>query len=1092
VKSNMGHAQAAAGVAGVIKMVLAMRHQVLPRTLHAEEKSQHIDWSQGAVRLLTEPADWPAGERIRRAGVSSFGISGTNAHIVLEEAPPRVDDRTGRVADAPAAVPWVVSGRGAAALHAQAARLHAYLAARPDLDLADAGFSLAMTRTAFSHRAVITGAARDELLAGLAAVAAGTPAPNVVAGTVTRERATVFVFPGEVPGWAGRAARLLEESPVFAARLAECDQALVPVTGWSVAAVLRGEPGAPSPDGPGVAGPALFAVTVSLAALWRSAGIEPAAVIGIGPGEIAAAHLAGALPLAAAAAAAARAETGTAPDVAGSRASAIPVFCALDSVPGLAVAGPTVFIEVSPDPVLAAKIRDALDGAGGQGPAATVTGTVGDEGGLRSFLANLAVVYVGGTPVDWSAVFAGSRRRIGLPTYAFQRQRFWPAPSREASRAPLAEQRFWAAVKDKDLVALAELLGSGQPLREDMPLGEALALLSSWRGQDRQRPETRGLRYQVNWKAVVDPPPALTGMWLVVAHAGPGGDGELTAAVSGALIRHRADVTVVRPAIAERSALAAQLKEALRPDELAGVVSLLAAGEQEPPGLPGVSAAAAATLALIQALGDTATPAPLWVLTRDAVRVADADPAASPARAQVWGLGRAAALEHPDRWGGLIDLPAADDMDERAAARLCGLLSAASGEDQAAIRPAGIFARRLMHAPRPPEPARPWKPRGTALVTGGTGSRGGHVARWLARGGAEHVVLASRSGPHAPGAAALAAGVAAAGARVTVTACDVAVRDSVAALIRQAAAEGPPLTTVVHAAGTGQATPLADTSVTDFGAVAGAKAGGATHLDELTRQLDLDAFILFSSGSGVWGSGGQAAYAAANAYLDALAARRRARGQAAVSVAWGLWAGSGMAEAEGGERLRRRGLGLMAPDLAVEALRQAVEHDETLVTVADMDWERFIPVFTAARPSPLLGDLPEAANLPGISRTRDPGGGEPEWARRLGGLPRQERGRLLLDLVRAQTAVVLGYSSADLIDSEGDVFESADLIDSEGDVFESGMTSMSAVELRTNIIKRTGLKLPEGLIYDLYTPTAIADFVLAEFEAQRHGGMPGD
>ena len=353
-------------------------------------------------------------------------------------------------------------------------------------------------------------------------------------------------------------------------------------------------------------------------------------------------------------------------------------------------------------------------------------------------------------------------------------------------------------------------------------------------------------------------------------------------------------------------------------------------------------------------------------------------------------------------------------------------------------------------------------------MTGGTGDRGAHAARWLASNGAGHVVLASRRGSQAPGAGALAAQLAALGASVTAIACDVADKDAVGALLDQIAAPGAPLTAIVHAAGVRQMTALADTGLPEFTAVAGAKVAGAAHLDELTREMDLDAFVLFSSGSGVWGSGGQSAYCAANAFLDALACRRRARGQAAVSVAWGLWDGSKMAGTESVAQMQRRGLRVMAPELAVAAMRQAVEHDEALLTVADMDWERFIPVFTSARPSPLLSDLPEVRNLLDAGAAAGDSDVEvPDWARRMAGLSRAEQEQLMLGLVRGEITAVLGY-------------ESADFVEAESDVLDMGMSSVSAVELRGRLVERIGLDLPVGFIYDLCTPAAIADFLVAE------------
>ncbi|MFH8371859.1 type I polyketide synthase, partial [Streptomyces sp. NPDC018031] len=247
LKSNIGHAQAAAGVAGVIKMVMAMRHGVLPRTLHVDEPTPHVDWSAGGVSLLTEERDWPRTGRPRRAAVSSFGVSGTNAHVVLEQAPAAEEvPAESAPAEVPGVVPWVVSGRDEAALRAQAARLAEAVSAAPEWSAARVGRSLAVSRTAFDHRAVVIGTDRDELITGLKAVAAADTAPaHVVTGERTGHRQMVFVFPGQGSQWAGMAVELLDADPVFRAGLEECAEALAPFTDWSLPEVLRGAAGAP-------------------------------------------------------------------------------------------------------------------------------------------------------------------------------------------------------------------------------------------------------------------------------------------------------------------------------------------------------------------------------------------------------------------------------------------------------------------------------------------------------------------------------------------------------------------------------------------------------------------------------------------------------------------------------------------------------------------------------------------------------------------------------------------------------------------------------------------------------------------------------
>src|SRR5271166_1512587 len=301
IKSNMAHTQAAAGVAGVIKMVQAIRHGVLPATLHVDVPSPHVDWSAGSVSLLTESRPWPVGGGPRRAGVSSFGISGTNAHVILEQAPAVAESAAG-LADSSgpgsgvglSVVPWVVSGKSGEALAAQAGRLVAHVRADEGLDAVDVGVSLA-GRSVFEHRAVVVGADRAELLAGLSGLADGCAGAGVVVGRAQSVGQPVMVFPGQGSQWVGMGAQLLDASPVFAEQMRLCGEALDRYVDWSLADVVRGVGGAPGLDRVDVVQPVLWAVMVSLASLWRSVGVVPDAVIGHSQGEIAAAYVAGGL-----------------------------------------------------------------------------------------------------------------------------------------------------------------------------------------------------------------------------------------------------------------------------------------------------------------------------------------------------------------------------------------------------------------------------------------------------------------------------------------------------------------------------------------------------------------------------------------------------------------------------------------------------------------------------------------------------------------------------------------------------------------------------------------------------------------------------
>jgi NAD(P)-dependent dehydrogenase (short-subunit alcohol dehydrogenase family)/acyl carrier protein len=358
-----------------------------------------------------------------------------------------------------------------------------------------------------------------------------------------------------------------------------------------------------------------------------------------------------------------------------------------------------------------------------------------------------------------------------------------------------------------------------------------------------------------------------------------------------------------------------------------------------------------------------------------------------------------------------------------------------------------------------------WRPRGTVLVTGGTGALGGHVARRLAADGAEHLLLVGRRGPEAPGADRLRAELVELGARVTVVACDVTDRDALAGVLAE-----HPVDAVVHAAGIARLAPLVDLSDEELADVLHAKVTGAVLLDELLGDRELDAFVLFSSIAGVWGSGEHGAYAAANARLDALALRRARAGKPATAISWGPWAGGGMAgSAEVADGLRRRGLTPLEPTAAVEAMLRAVAGDRTCVTVADVEWPVFAPPFTAARPSPLL-----SAFLPAAEPAGERDDERERLLERLAAMDGDDRKRALLDIVRAEAATVLGHASVAAVQSRRGFLE-------------LGFDSLTAVEFRAALAARTGLALPMTLVFDHPTPDALAEHLAGEV-----GGGDGD
>ncbi|WP_439378731.1 type I polyketide synthase [Amycolatopsis lexingtonensis] len=1130
-KSNIGHTQAAAGVGGVIKVVQAMRHGLVPPTLHVDAPSSHVDWTAGSIDLVTEATPWPEVARPRRAGVSAFGVSGTNAHVVLEQAP----EAPAPAPEPPAAVvPWVLSARSRTALHAQAARL-----ADAEYPLAATGLALATRRAALEHRAVVVGADDEAMRSALTG--------NLVEGTA-RDGGTALLCTGQGSQRLGMGRGLYDRYPVFRTAFDEVcaefgtelkdvvfgDAALLDTTGW--------------------AQPAIFAVEVALLRLLEEWGVRADHLAGHSIGEIAAAHAAGVLSLPDACtlvaararlmqelpaggamfalrASAADVEPLLGPDVAlaavngpssvvisGTEAATLAVaerfekakrltvshafhsplmepmledfakvVAALDLrvprrsllsavtgqpehelfataeywvdhvrrtvrfgdvVADLAGRGVTRFVEVGPDAVLCGMAAESVDAT-----FVPLLRVGHDE--ETAIVTALGRLHVDGVAIDWHRFFAGvDARGVRLPTYPFQGERFWPEPVAAMPVEPA--DGFWAALEGTDVETLAAELGT-----DAGELARVLPTLSAHRKGYVDRSTTDGWRYRVDWQPFTGTAAPRREDWLIAVPAALDGDErvEVLVDVLGADTVRLVVDGPDRPALAER--ITALLETFPSP---AGVLSLLSLDETPTPDAPSVPGGLATTATLVQALGDAGVDAPLWCLTTGGVRTGPGDAAGSLAQAAVWGLGRVAAMEYPGRWGGLVDVP--PDFEPRALTRLPGTLAAAGEEDQIALRANGALVRRLL-----PDPAGPPTGHGgevpadgTVLVTGGTGALGGKLAHWLADAGAGHIVLTSRRGLDAPGARELAEELTAAGARVTVAACDVSDRDALRNLIESLPEEFP-LRGVVHAAG------VLDDCVVDavdpsrFETVLRPKATAAVNLHELTTDLSL--FVLFASIAGTVGGPGQGSYAAANAVLDALAEQRAAAGLPALSVAWGAWGEVGMAADPAiQERMRRSGAAALAPRRALLALGEALRRGDTSVTVADIDWTRYAPGMALMRTTHLLDGIPSARTAIEAAR-KAPETAEAPLAEQLAGMSEPERVSTLSKAVRTAAAMILGHASGDAIEPEAKF----GLL---------GFDSLSAVEFRNLLARRTGLNLPQGLVFDHPTPLALAQYLRAE------------
>jgi acyl transferase domain-containing protein/acyl carrier protein len=1151
VKTNLGHLEAAAGIAGLIKAVLALRHEAIPRHLNFSRLNPRIRLEGTPFFIPTEQQPWKRGGAPRRAGVSSFGMSGTNAHIILEEAP-----LAARPERAPAPRPahlLTLSARSEEALVAMARRHAEHLDAHPELEAADVCFTANTTRARLPHRLAVAGGSTAALAAGLSAFASGTKSERVAHGKAGHTAPKVaFLFTGQGSQFAGMGRGLYETSEVFRDALQRCAARLK--ARMDLLAVLFPADGAPSPiDQTAYSQPALFALEYALAEVWRSWGVVPDAVMGHSVGELAAACVAGllsmedaleliaergrlmqALPAGGVMATVFTTEDQVAPLLAPHRervsiaaynapgqlvlsgaAEAVahitsaleergvavrrlnvshafhspllePMLGALEAkAAGLVLSPPKVplvsnvtgrpvgpgelgapgywrrhareavrfqqgleslrglginaFVEVGPHTTLLGLAKSCL----GEGPAFISSLHKGRDD-QEQLLGALGHLFSRGYPLDWGRVDPEpARRKVALPRYPWQRQRYWlPAATPEATRSTPREE------------------SSARPAQG-----------------------ARGELYGVDWTASERTAPTagpVGGTWLVLCDRG--GVGERLAAHLESL--GRTCVKVYAGAAPGPESLAVSPLDATALEMVwrerfsaeapcAGVVYLWGLDVAGVEGA-GVREACVGVASVLRVLEGAPEPGGrLWLVTRGAQLVGQGTEQMEPAQAPLWGLGRVAALEHPERWGGLIDLGPEDGVE-----RLWEELGAAGGEDQVALRGGQRYVARLVVREAPKAGSPRVDTKGTYLITGGQGALGLQVARGLVRRGARSLVLTARSAfPErarwdelvAQGGV-LAARISAvrelesAGATVLLARADVARREDMAALLESVRESMPPLRGIVHAAGVSTHVRLRELDVEALDKVLAPKMEGAWNLHELTSGDALELFVLFSSISSVWGSTGSGHYAAGNAFLDALVAYRRAKGLVASAINWGPWAGEGMASPDTQRWLEDLGVDALAPEPAVEWLERLLAAGVPQGVVASVRWERFKPVFEARSGRRFLERLADG----GRSSTEVGTRAAAPWREAATPTARREA---LATLVRERVSQVLGL-------------ESSQPLPPERGFTDLGMDSIMAVELKGRLQESLGLKLPATLAFNFPTLQTLTEHLSTLIEAE--------
>ncbi|MGN6334763.1 type I polyketide synthase [Mycobacterium sp.] len=1185
VKTNIGHLEAAAGVAGLIKVILSLEHEVLPQHLHFRNPSSHIPWDRLPVRVVDEALPWARDGRPRIAAISSFGFSGTNAHVIVQEAPDltavatapdqveRTDDRRFNVLP--------LSARSPAALVQIADEYRGWLTVHPEASLAEVCFTAGAGRAHFEHRAALVVNSTESARELLGALADGRPAPGLVRADCADTPKTAWLFTGQGSQFAGMARELFETEPVFAETLTRCAAAVDDVLEKPLLDVIFDADG---PDAQetlrqtGYAQPALFAVEMGLAQLWQSWGLEPDVVLGHSVGQYSAACVAGVFSLedgalllaergrlfgslpaggrmVAAFAAAERVESltdefpslsvaayngantvlsGPAQDleravaelsadgvrtewldtshafhsslldpilddfesyanrfefappqrtlVCNRTGAAVGWNAKLDgsywrrharqpvefakSVATLAELGCTMLLEVGPQPVLtAAAMRAWPDPAAAPRAIASLRRNAADH---RQIMEALASAYVGGHLPDFGALRQGPTRKLDLPTYPFQHREYWfrekrVLPTQHSQQTDTTRTEAVRLLEDGRIDELAALLDGSSSNQQTI---EVLKQLAAQHNQERKAQSISDARYDIRWEKstvrVSDAEACEEYAWLLI-----GDNAELLQPLVDALTargqRHQivglptSDVDEELIEVTLRAVAADQPK--LRILHLAALDADTAQSTQSLERMQ--HQVLAGTRRLFRAAVASEVPrAPIWLITRGAQRVSSAD-AVSPAQSCLWGFGRAASLEHPQLWGGLADL-ASDDATEWS--RLIDhVVAAPPGEDQVALREQAVYVPRLTRRAGQPT-ATPLALRADAmyLVSGGLGAIGLEIAEYLAAHGARHLVLTGRRSPSDAAQQRIDSIREQWACELRVIAADVANPDDVARVLTTVRTELPPLAGVVHAAGEVGTTPLRSLDDAEVDRVFAGKVWGAWYLSEATADIDLDFFLSTSSISAVWGSAGQTAYSAANAFLDGLAWRQRARGISGTSVNFGPWS-AGMADQDARAQLDRRGVRTLSPAEALAGMAELLGVGAANGTVARIDWARFLPVYQMAAKRSFLAQLerevPESAPAATASGTTP-------LVERLTVAPVQQRKKIVVDHLRDAVAEVTRTDGAQIRESTG--------------FFDLGMDSLMAVELRRRLEQAVGKPLPATLAMDYPRITDVADYLLGE------------
>ena len=1121
-KSNVGHTQAAAGLVGLMKVVLSMQNDILPKTLHVTKPTRAVDWKNTNMELTLANRPWlPNNSRIRRAGVSAFGIGGTNAHVIAEENPRLTMEESDSITPSAfsATVPILLSGNSDTALRAQAEklRLHIESDAGKDESLSDVGYSLATSRTHFHRRLVVTARDKTEMLEKLESVSSGSN--ELIHQSGACKLSLGMLFTGQGSQRPGMGKELYASFPIFrsaldeiAASFTELEPPLLDVM-WA----NSGSTNSSLLNRTDFAQPALFALEVSLWKLWHSWGVKAAFLLGHSVGELAVAHVAGVLSLPDAcrlvmmrgrlmqnlpcrgkmasleansievAEAIRESSQSDKVEIAGHNTPSqtvisgdieaveavmvciaglgrktkmldtshafhsyhmnsmiddfkavadsvqfnppnIPIISSMtgrlaetrelvrpeywaqqarsrvrfsDAFQELSKRGANAYLEIGPSPVLCGLGAACLPNASQMSTPLWLPSLKPNMDETLVIQKSIGNLHEWHVPVDWSAYFK-------------------PFQCRKVRLPTYAFQRETSQPANK--VEWSCGISQGLDVDEAVQNVDQMMFEMNWRSMDVEKVQPRG-----SWGLLC---PSEETVWV-----------------------KKAQNTLIEAGI--------QLVPNEKLQEGEYLDGLLTLWDSDADVVPMAHSFIAKALAQLQEVIMNGFTMPVVWVTRHAVGAGADDRPVAIGAGPLWGLMRTARSEHPDSRLRLIDVDEQTDLETLSLALMLG------DQTEIAIRKGKML---MPHMERIRLVSSPiglplLRTGGAVLITGGLGDIGGRIARRLVTShGVCDLVLTSRHGMESPAAKALVAELAKLDAKVTIVGGNIADMNSLRSIFQMFTVERP-LRGVIHAAGVVDSGVLSSLTPQKCATTFAPKVDGLWNLHQLTKDLDLDIFMMFSSISGIMGLPGLGNYAAANSFMDVIAYLRRAQGLPATSVAYGPWGGDGMATtlvSTTRAHLSYLGLDFLIPDVGLDLFEQAVRHRRILTVAASLDLQRLGAYYEEQGGVP-----PFLRSILGQSSIKQPVDEAADLLNTLVDTPPEKHGRIVLQKVQATIAKALGYTRVDDVDVSRPLKE-------------LGIDSLTAVLIRNHLAKLTCTALPPNIALLHPDLKSLSTFVLSQ------------